>query len=202
MRVGRPPKADAEVLRSQLLTLIERDGYEHVSMGVLADAVGMSVRTLHRYFPAKADIVWGGIETSTEALTDGLRAADDSLPIIDTVSGVVTGVFARNTEDLDTMRARLRLIALSPELRTNRSATFEGWRQAIIEFIALRRDEPADSLVSVAAGAALHTALMEALGWWALRSEIAEPASCIADALRGLSIVAGPAGAGYPRENQ
>ena len=190
-RIGRPPKADPEALRSRLLSIIERDGYEAVSMGALAEAVGMSVRTLHRYFPAKADIVWGGIETSIEALSEGLRTADDSEPIIETVSAVVAGVFGRNVEDVATMRARLRLIALSPELRTNRSATFEGWRQAIIDFIALRRQVPTDSLVAVAIGAAIHSAIMEALSWWALRGDKSEPANCVAEALHGLSSVTG-----------
>lgn len=190
MRIGRPPKADPETLRSRLLQIIERDGYDQVSMGALADAVGMSVRTLHRYFPGKAEIVWGGIEGSIEALTEQLRNADDSRPIIETISDVVTGVFDRNAEDLATMRARMRLIALSPELRTNQSATFEGWRQAIVEFIALRRSEPAESLIAVAVGAAIHTAIMEALSWWALRSDVAEPASCVTDALHGLNAVA------------
>lgn len=190
-RIGRPPKAEPEVLRAQLLGIIERDGYEQVSMGALAAAVGMSVRTLHRYFPAKADIVWGGIETSIVALTEGLRDAGDSRPIIETVSEVVVDVFGRNTEDLAMMRSRLRLISLSPELRANRSATFEGWRRAIIEFIATRRGEPADSLVAVSVGTAIHTAIMEALSWWAMRSDVAEPASCVAEALRGLSALAG-----------
>src|SRR5690606_30641304 len=124
-RVGRPPKADPEELRARLLDLIERGGYENASMGSLAEAVGMSVRTLHRYFPAKADIVWGGIELSVDALTAELDAVPASTPIVDAVAQAVSKVFARNVEDLSVMQARLRLIALSPELRTMRSNTYE-----------------------------------------------------------------------------
>src|SRR5699024_4927957 len=54
---GRPPVADVESLRAAALPLIERHGYEQVSMSALAGELGVSVRTLHRYFPAKADIV-------------------------------------------------------------------------------------------------------------------------------------------------
>lgn len=186
-RIGRPPKVDPEALRGQLLRLIALVGYENASMGSLAQSVGLSVRTLHRYFPTKADIVWGGIEVSIEALTAELNAAPDSRPIIDAIAHAVTSVFARNAEDLKIMQARLRLIALSPELRTSRSSTFEDWRHAVIHFVAARRDEPDDALISVSAGAAIHTVIMEALTWWGLQDDLLDPADCITQALYGLS---------------
>ncbi|GAA3860959.1 hypothetical protein GCM10022381_01670 [Leifsonia kafniensis] len=156
-------------------------------MGSLAAEVGMNVRTLHRYFPAKADIVWGGIESSIETLATELDNAAAGRSILDAVAGAVAGVFDQNADDLAIMRTRLRLIALSPELQANRSATFEGWRHAIIQFVASRREEDAGSLVCVTAGTAMHAAIMEALSWWALRKEVADPAGCIAEALHGLS---------------
>lgn len=186
-RVGRPPKAEPEALRGQLLDLIALVGYENTSMGSLAESVGMSVRTLHRYFPAKADIVWGGIEVSVDAFTAELNAAADSSPIVDAVAQAVTSVFARNIEDLKIMRARLRLIALSPELRANRSSTFEGWRHAVIHFVATRRGESTEALISVTAGAAIHTAIMEALNWWGLQDDSLDPTGCIAQVLHELS---------------
>lgn len=186
-RIGRPPKADPEALRGQLLTLIALVGYENASMGSLANSVGISVRTLHRYFPTKADIVWGGIEVSIDALTAELNAAPDSSPTVDAIAHAVTNVFARNAEDLKIMQARLRLIALSPELRTNRSSTFEEWRHAVIRFVATRRDEPDDELISVSAGAAIHEAIIEALTWWGLQDESLDPTDCITQALHGLS---------------
>lgn len=188
-RMGRPPKAEPEELRAQLLDLIELLGYEDASMGVLAKSVGMSVRTLHRYFPAKADIVWGGIEVSVDALTAELDAVDDSTPTVDAVAMAVSNVFARNVEDLRIMRARLRLIARSPELRMKRSDTFEGWRNAVIHFIATRRGESDAALIPVAAGAALHTVIMEALNWWGLQGDTLDPSGRISEALRELSIL-------------
>ncbi|MFZ3454097.1 TetR family transcriptional regulator [Arthrobacter sp. 7Tela_A1] len=185
-RIGRPPLADPEVLRSRLLGFIDGAGYDQASMGSLAAQVGMSVRTLHRYFPAKADIVWGGIESSIETLTRELDNADDGLPVFEAVAGAVSRVFDQNAEDLAVMRVRLRLIALTPELRANQSATFEAWRHAIIGFVARRRGEDARGLVAVTAGTAVHTAILEALSWWALHSEATDPAATIAAALSGL----------------
>ena len=188
-RIGRPPKADPEELRSRLLELIERAGYEQSSMGSLAAEVDMNVRTLHRYFPAKADIVWGGIESSIAGLTAQLADAAAAHSIVDAVADAVGGVFDQNTEDLAVMRTRLRLIALTPELQANRSATFEGWRQAIIQFVASRRDQDPDDLLCVTAGTAMHAAIMEALSWWAVRNDVADPVACIAEALHGLNVL-------------
>ena len=56
-RPGRPASADHGQLRIQMLQVILRDGYEHVTMAQLAAEAGISVRTLHRHFPSKADIV-------------------------------------------------------------------------------------------------------------------------------------------------
>lgn len=184
--MGRPPKADAEVLRGQLLGLIERLGYENATMGTLAQSVGMSVRTLHRYFPAKADIVWGGIEPSIDVLTAELDARPSKEPIVEAIAQAVSGVFQRNEEDLGVLHARLRLIALSPELRANRSGTFEGWRRTVTNYVAMRKGESPQGLIPVTGGAAIHTAIMEALTWWGVQDGAQDPSGCIVEALRGL----------------
>lgn len=189
-RRGRPPLADREVLRSRALREIEGVGYENISMGAIATALGVSIRTLHRYFPAKADIVWGGIETSIEALSDQLRIAKDGLPVVDAVTDVVVGVFERNAEDLAVMRARLRLIAVSPELRANRSATFDVWRAELVALVARSAGEPLDGLAASAVGGALHAAIMEALWWWAISDDPRHPGECVAVALRALGAIA------------
>ncbi|SDS82749.1 acyl-CoA-like ligand-binding transcription factor [Microterricola viridarii] len=192
LRIGRPPKAEPEALRSQLLGLIEQLGYERASMGSLAADVGMNVRTLHRYFPAKADIVWGGIESSIEILVSELNSADEARSTLDAVADAIAGVFDQNADDLAIMRTRLRLIALTPELQASRSATFEGWRQAIIRFVAFRLELAPNSLICVTAGTAMHAAIMEALSWWALHAEVADPAGCITEALHSLSALGEP----------
>ncbi|MBF0672364.1 MULTISPECIES: TetR family transcriptional regulator [unclassified Salinibacterium] len=185
-RRGRPPLADIEELRALALTEIERLGYGDVSMAALAEAVGVSVRTLHRYFPAKADIVWGGIESSIEALKEALDQVDDHFSTIDALYSAVLGVFGRDSGDVSILRARLRLIVLSPELRASQSATFEGWREALVDFVARRRGEATPSLAASAVGAAVQTAIMEALSWWAVAGDDRDVAECLAEALGGL----------------
>jgi len=173
-------------MRVHLLAEIERRGYENVTMTDLAAAVQVSARTLHRYFPAKADIVWGGIDTSIDVLREGLRAIPTRAPLLDSVASVVRAVLDRNAEDLATMRARLRLIARSPELRSRRADTFDGWRDELTTLVADRWGESVDSLVAIATGAALHAAVTSAVMWWATQDAGGDPGQGVDAALEGI----------------
>ncbi len=159
-------------------------------MADIAGEVGVSVRTLHRYFPSKADIVWGGIESSFEALRAAFETADERLSVIEAVRSVVMSVFDQQVEDLALTRIRLRLIATVPELQASRSETFERWREQLVAYVARRLGEPEDAITPVAAGAAIQAAMLRALAWWAVREEDASPADVVAQALRGLEKVA------------
>lgn len=190
---GRPPVADVESLRAAALPLIERHGYEQVSMSALAGELGVSVRTLHRYFPAKADIVWGGIDGSISALTGSLQEADQGGSLREAVALAAERVLQRNVEDLEMMRARIRLIARTPTLRSARSTTFERWREELIRFTAYRLGEAPTALTPIVLGSALHETVSQALSWWSLADEGTQPAACVRFALEGLdTLLAAP----------
>ena len=182
---------DVASLRAAALPVIERRGYEQVSMTALAGELGVSVRTLHRYFPTKADIVWGGIDDSLTALTTSLQEADEGGPILDAVALAVERVLEQNIEELPTMRARVRLIARTPALRSARSTTFERWREELIRFAARRQDEAPTALVPIVLGSALHEAVSQALGWWALADDGTPPGACVWRAFEALAALPG-----------
>ena len=82
-RRGRPPLADITQLRAEAMQVVLRNGYAEVSMREIADEVGLSLRTLHRYFPGKADIVWGDVDSSFDALRIALGSAGSDVSIIE-----------------------------------------------------------------------------------------------------------------------
>ncbi|WP_051799940.1 TetR/AcrR family transcriptional regulator [Catenuloplanes japonicus] len=49
-------------------------GYEATTINDIAAAVGMSQRSVFRYFPTKEDIIVGKLELNSGAILDGLRA--------------------------------------------------------------------------------------------------------------------------------
>lgn len=192
---GRPPLAELGELRTRALRVLLEHGYATVTMVGLARQLGMSVRTLHRYFPAKADIVWGGIEGSIDALRRGFAAADERAPIIEAITEVIVAVFEQDADEMSVGRLRLRVIATNPELQTTRPDVYRRWREATIEYVARRLGTSPHDLVPRAVGAAVQTVVAEALAWWAVQDDDRPAAHTVAEALRGLDLVTG----GKPR---
>lgn len=181
--------ADVEDLRIRAIELLLRHGYAGIAMSQIATDLGMSVRTLHRYFPTKADIVWGGIERSLDELRRGFQTVDERLPTIEAITEVVRSVFDDDTDTIAVTRQRLRAIATLPEVQSSHPETYQGWRDATVEYIARRLDVPVDDVVPRALGAVIQTTIMEALVWWAGRSDAESPTEVVTRALRGIATV-------------
>lgn len=196
---GRPRVAEREALRSQALQVVLELGYEQATMSTIADRVGVALRTLHRYFPTKADIVWGGLERSIDALRGGLTRADDRRPVIEAVSAAIIEVFDDDEDELDVSRARLRLIATVPDLQAIRTETFTLWQQQLSAYIAHRTEARPTDLVPVVAARTLQTAVLHALQWWAMNDVDGNPSDVVIIALDGLRDVLSSTGQTPPR---
>ncbi|NII42618.1 AcrR family transcriptional regulator [Curtobacterium flaccumfaciens] len=188
---GRPRVAEREVLRSQALQVVLELGYEHATMSTIAERVGVALRTLHRYFPTKADIVWGGLERSIDALRGGLTRADDQRPVIEAVSAVIIEVFDDDGDELDVSRARLRLIATVPELQAIQTETFLLWQEQLSTYIARRVQTDPSGLVPIVAAKTLQAAVLHALQWWAVHDVNVNPSEVVTTALGGLLDILG-----------
>lgn len=186
-RRGRPPLADPAQLRAQVVQVLNREGWKNVSMREIADQVGVSVRTLHRYFPTKADIVWGDVDDSFDTLRAALAAASDDLSIIETVIEVVVEALGPLDERPGWERDRIRMIATNPDLQVIHSHSFLRWRRELAAFIARRMGEPEGSLVAATSGAAMQAVMMHSLAWWATHPDSCTPAGAMTEALRGLA---------------
>lgn len=186
MRRGRPRLLDPEELRRLAIRIVARDGYQATTMGGIASELGMSVRTLHRHFPTKADIVWGSIDESFLVLDEALGGAGEDVPIIDALVGALDAAFGIPGQDAET-QARMRLIATTPELQAHRSDAFLRWRRQIVQFITARTglDEP----VALAVGAAVQAAILAAFADWATGPSELPAASAVARALHGLAVL-------------
>lgn len=189
---GRPPVVSHAELQDRALSVIEQEGYSAVSMAQIATYCGVSVRTLHRYFPSKADIVWGGFEYSLQALQESISKQTRTAPLLETVEGVLNEVFDLNLfHSVDAgaqfNRRKLALIAQTPELVHARSETFDAWRTELASLISERIGDQPDGLVANVLGRALHSAIMEALTWWAAHGGERLPRDVVIEALGGFA---------------
>ncbi|MGV9193434.1 TetR family transcriptional regulator [Microbacterium sp. MC2] len=183
---GRPKSADAGVLATQALRVIDARGYKECTMADVAAEVGMSIRTLHRYFPTKADIVWGPVDVSFQSLRQRLDETPVEMPLVRALREGIIASFADHPEDEHTTRLRMSLIGRTPELRANSSEPFRRWRQSIVDFVAARTGSDPLDLLPAIAGSAVQVTTMSALVWWATNIEDDDPDVVVAEALDAL----------------
>lgn len=163
---GRPATIDPEAVAAVALRLFVQRGYEAVSMDDVASAAGIGRKSLYRYFPSKATLVWGGFEAAVAASHQSLSVRSDAMGatgVLDVLYAAVQAA-ARSLPDLAVTRGRLRLIAEHAELGAYSVSKLSGQQQAIEDFLCAAGlvDEDAH-YVSAAFSAALFA------GWlrWA-----------------------------------
>lgn len=184
---GRPATIDPEAVAAIALQLFETRGYEAVSMDDIASAAGIGRKSLYRYFPNKAALVWGGLEEATavsrEILVVQHPATSDS--ILESLRRAAQET-ANSLPDFTVTRARLRLISARPELRAHSYSRLEAQRVMVANFlIGSGLEEPDAHFVAAAYSAALFA------GWlrWAHGSD----AHSLPHLMRALAVIRIPA---------
>lgn len=183
---GRPQLLSTEELRSRAIAVVSARGYDSVTMATVAAEVGVSLRTLHRHFPSKVDLVWGALDESFIRLREELAKTDPTMPVVAAVHAAIVASFTSPADGQDQHRERLRLIAITPELQAAQSDAFRQWRAGIVDFAASRLDLTPHDLVPLAIGAATQSATLAGLTWWAMHDDAGSPALAVGSALRAL----------------
>src|SRR3954469_9136509 len=92
-RAGRPEVTSHAEIEAAAFRLFAERGFEQTTLDAIADAVGVSRRTLFRYYASKNDIPWGQFDQSLRHFETTLRAGDPDLSI---ATAVRDGVVAFN----------------------------------------------------------------------------------------------------------
>lgn len=188
---GRPRLADREVVRAIAISYLARIGYEQATMPAVATHCGLSVRTLHRYFATKADIVLGGTEATIEELRSALSAAPRDISVLAGLSWSIQRVLGNVAGAPEPEKDRLRLIALNPSLAGGIPGAQDAWTDEVAQFIADGLGLTASSRPVRAASVAVQAATSEALAWWASEGSTDDPVRFIAESLGCLGDAAG-----------
>ena len=184
-RAGRPTEVDPEAVAAIALALFHTHGFDNVSMDDIAEAAGISRRSLFRWFPAKAALVWGGTVQADQRMDDAIAELAGEAKDL-SVAEIVRAAYLRSMEPLgatsDITRQRLLIIASNAQvfawgapLRARLGAHLE-------EHLAGLLGEPADSLVVQATAAAYGEVAYAGLVWWARHGGDRSPSDVVAEA--------------------
>lgn len=167
------------------MRMFDDRGFEAVTMDDIADAGGVSRRTLFRYFPSKNDLVWGGTEEALERLNAGLEQTSPGEPLFDAIRRAYTAAMTFPPDAIEVTRRRLLLIRANPALWAYGMPRFAGIRQTLASFVAEREGIETTGLRAQLAVDVVISVASRALTWWAAQSD-EEPQVVLDRALREL----------------
>ena len=196
-RRGRPPGTSARALEVIALRLFAERGFDDTTVDQIAGEAGVSRRTFFRYFESKSEVLWSEFDLEVANLRRELAALPDDIPVMDAVRTAVLAVNHYGPEDVPELRTRMGLISSTPELAAAAAVHYDAWERAIIDFVAGRSRQPADSLYPLAVGRATLATCRAAYERWVARADV-DLRSYLDAALRALA--AGLADATIARE--
>jgi mycofactocin system transcriptional regulator len=160
MSTGRPRSTNHHEVEAAALELFSTRGFEATTVAEIAAAVGVTRRTIFRYFASKNDIVWGDFDAVIVRLREAFAAEPRSTPLTDALRRAVLASNRYEPDQLDGLRIRMRLITTVPALQAHSMLRYAAWRNAVAELSAPRlraspRDLAPQALGNVALGASM-----------------------------------------------
>jgi TetR/AcrR family transcriptional regulator, regulator of mycofactocin system len=145
--------------------LFAERGYDETTVDEVASRGGVSARTVFRYFPAKADLVFGDAAADLTTLRAHLAGQDQALPALAAIR-IALSEFSQQIGTW-TNAERIRLIERNPTLMARSLAERELWAEAIAAELAARRGLGAPDERARLGGLLVISILVSALRDWA-----------------------------------
>jgi len=159
---ARARRALRAEITAQALALFSERGFDAVTADELAEAVGVSRRTLFRLFATKEDIVVAAFDNLGDDALAALRERPAEEPLWTALRHALGAAAARLEERPPTFFELHGVIAQTPALRRRLLEQRDGWREAFAEELAARtpnaRNELARELQATAAVGAFDVA--------------------------------------------
>ena len=170
-RRGRPRGTSARALELIALRLFTDQGFDQTTVDQIATAAGVSRRTFFRYFDSKSDVLWSEFDAEVETIRGLLARTPADLPIMEGVRRAVLAANHYRAEDVPELRMRMTLLISVPELVASAAIHYDAWERAVVEFVARRSGQAADSLYPLAVGRVVLAACRAGFDRWAARAD-------------------------------
>lgn len=135
---GRPEATSHGQIEEAAFLLFSAHGFEGTTLDMIAAAVGVSRRTLFRYYPSKNDIPWGQFDLTLEQFRNLLDQTPDAVPVWEGVHRAVRTFNEFPAGARPPHHERMRLIRCTPALQAHSVLRYADWRAVIAEHVARR----------------------------------------------------------------
>ncbi|MEU8284319.1 TetR family transcriptional regulator [Micromonospora sp. NPDC048905] len=153
----------AELARVALDLFAER-GFDETTVDEIAQAAGLTKRSFFRYFPAKEDAVFGGVDVTGEQVVDDIRARPADEDPWQSLHQVLRQ-WEQQIHTSEQALTSLRLIESTPSLRARLHQKRAQWRRHVSDALRDRPGVQLDSfdaeLLTNAAASVLDTVSQE-----------------------------------------
>jgi AcrR family transcriptional regulator len=144
----RKKRATREQIARVAMKLFAKRGFEAVTVAEVAEAAGVSEKTVFNYFPAKEDLVFAEGGARWEARVDAIRNRAAGASLIEPFRAATHGFLDRVAHgDIDEIVARPRLVMQSPALRERLFLWWEKEAELLAPIIAEEAGAGPDRLV-------------------------------------------------------
>lgn len=185
---GRPSVIDPAAIAETAFRLWSRKGYADTSWNDLAEATGISARTLIRHFSTKSAIAWIGVASATDRLRESLATTSEEVPLAEAIRTAIGESVSHRPSVQRVGPEWLRLIADTPELAAMASEAYRPWITELARYIA-RRVPEVPAAIARALATAYQAASFAALTEWAEDGAHGDPADAVDTMLRWMDIV-------------
>ncbi|OMB90850.1 mycofactocin system transcriptional regulator [Mycobacterium colombiense] len=165
-RVGRRRSTTQHHITDVAIDMFTARGFADVSVDDVAQAAGISRRTLFRYYASKNAIPWGDFDNHLAHLRDLLDNVDASVGLGDALRAALLAFNTFDESETARHRQRMRVILQTAELQAYSMTMYAGWREVIAGFVARRLDcKTTDLLPQTVAWTMLGVALSAYEHW-------------------------------------
>lgn len=132
---GRPRISTHEEIQQIALELFTENGFDEVTIEDVADACGISRRTLFRYYSNKMEIVWGDFDKSLAYFSRSLEEHAQNATLGQAVLAAVIDFNQIPKKEIKNHRKRMNMILHTPSLQSYSSRKRDDWKQVITDFL-------------------------------------------------------------------
>jgi len=152
----RKKQQTREAIAGAALKLFARRGYEETTLAEIAEAAGVSTRTLFAYFPCKEDMLFCNLEGVRDALAQALGERPAGQDALGTLRDFILSAAHEKTKLDDDLA---QLVAADETLRSHKRARISQLQELLAAAIADDLDAGPGDLRPQVAAASLTAAL-------------------------------------------